>query len=106
MGILTPVLESTKLTAAKCNFGQITESLVKDVFIVNMANKEVQQKLCTDPKQTVNGTIQFAIAYGEGTIRQQSFDKLERPNINTEATEVNNINRLDKERPRQQMLPL
>ena len=28
--------------ASKCNFGAITESLVKDVFIVNMNNKEVQ----------------------------------------------------------------
>ena len=38
--------------AAKCNFGGITESLLKDVFIVNTTNKEVQQKLCTKPKAT------------------------------------------------------
>ena len=38
--------------ASKCNFGTITESLVKDVFIVNLINKEVQQKLCTEPKTT------------------------------------------------------
>ena len=46
--------------ALKCNFGTITESLVKDVFIVNMINKEVLQKLCTEPKANVNN-IQFAI---------------------------------------------
>ena len=38
--------------AAKCNFGNITESLVKDVFIVNLINKDVQHKLCTEPKTT------------------------------------------------------
>ena len=77
--------------AAKCNFGGITESLVKDVFIVKMAKKHVQQKLCTEPKTTVNETIQFAIAYEEGTTRQTSIDKLERPNLKSKATEVNNI---------------
>ena len=43
--------------AAKCNFGGITNSLVKDVFIVNMANQDVQQKLCTEPKTTAEETI-------------------------------------------------
>ena len=49
--------------AAKCNFGTITDSLVKDVFTVNMINQFVQQKLCTEPKATAAETIQFAIAY-------------------------------------------
>ena len=70
---------------------------MKDVFIVNMANKEVRQKLSTEPKPTVNETIQFAIAYEEGSIRQQSFDKLERPNMKTEAIGRNNINQLQKD---------
>ena len=56
-----------------------------------MVNKDVQQKLCTEPKSTVNETIQFAIAYQKGTMPQKSFDKLERPNIKSEGTEVNNI---------------
>ena len=56
--------------AAKFNFGSITESLVKDVFIVNMNNKEVQQKLCTEPKTTIAETIQFAKSYEEGAMRQ------------------------------------
>ena len=78
--------------AAKCNFGTITESLVKDVFIVNMNNEEVQQKLCTEPKTSIADTIQFAIAYEEGTLRQQTFDKLDKPNIKHEPYEINNIN--------------
>ena len=78
--------------AAKCNFGRITESLVKDVFIVNMMNKDVQQKLCTEPKTTIEENIEFAIAYEEGTIRQKSFDKLEKLNVKTEAGEINKVN--------------
>ena len=83
--------------AAKCNFGAITESLVKDVFIVNMKNKEVQQKLCTEPKTSIDETIQFAIAYEEGTLRQQTFDKLDKPNIKHEPNEINNINKGTKQ---------
>ena len=66
---------------------------MKDVFIVNMINKEVQQKLCTEPKASVNDNIQFAVAYEEGTIRQQSFDCIEKPKIKTEPSKLNNINR-------------
>ena len=76
--------------AAKCNFGTITESLVKDVFIVNMNNKDVQQKLCTEPKSTIADNIQFAISYEEGALRQQSFEKMNKPNIKPEPNEINN----------------
>ena len=77
--------------AAKCNFGTITESLVKDVFIVNMNNKDVQQKLCTEPKSTIADTIQVAISYEEGALRQQSFEKLDKPNIKPEPNEIKTI---------------
>ena len=79
--------------AAKCNFGGITESLLKDVlFIVNMTNKEVQQKLCTEPETTVQRNIEFVIAYEEGTVRQKSFVKLEKINVKSEVGEKNNVN--------------
>ena len=78
--------------AAKCNFGGISESLVKDVIIVNMMNKDVQQKLCTEPKTTKEENIDFAIAYEEGTIWQKAFDKLEKLDVNTESGEINNVN--------------
>ena len=77
--------------ASKCNFGTITESLVKDVFIVNMINKGVQQKLCTEPKANVNDNKKFSIAYDEETIRRQSFDCIEKPKKTT-PSETNNIN--------------
>ena len=35
--------------AARCDFGNQTEGLVHDIFILNMNNKQVQEKLCTEP---------------------------------------------------------
>ena len=78
--------------AAKCSFGGITEILLEDVFIVNMTNKEVQQKLCTELETTVQENTEFVIAYEEGTIRQKSFDKLEKMNVKSEVGEKNNVN--------------
>ena len=82
--------------AAKCNFGAITDSLLEDVFTVNMTNQDVQQKLCTEPKATAAETIQFAVAYEEGTMRQQSFGMMDKSNLKTEVTDVNNINQSNK----------
>ena len=64
---------------------------MKDVFIVNMNNKDEQQKLCTEPKSTIADTIQFAISYEEGALRQQSLEKMDKPNIKPEPNEINNI---------------
>ena len=59
--------------AAECEFGTQTESLVHDIFILNMRNAAVQEKLCTEPKSTPQDALQFAIAYEEGTLRQKSY---------------------------------
>ena len=59
--------------AAKCNFGTVRENLVKDGFIVNKNTKEVQQKLCAEPKDTIAETIQFAISYEEGEAGMSSL---------------------------------
>ena len=36
-------------SAAKCKLGEITTTLVQDVFILNMNDKETQKKLCLEP---------------------------------------------------------
>ena len=78
--------------AAKCNFGTKPEGLVKDVFIVNMINKVVQQEMCTEQKASVADNIQFAIAFEERIIRQQSFENNMQPHIKAETKDVKNIN--------------
>ena len=59
--------------ASECDFGAQTESLVHDIFILNMKNLAVQEKLCTEPKTNPKDALEFAIAYEEGTLRQKSY---------------------------------
>ena len=64
---------SLKGLAAECDFGTQTESLVHDIFMENMKNQTVQEKLRTGPKATPQEALAFAIAFAEGTIRQKSY---------------------------------
>ena len=57
-----------------------------------MSNKDVPQKLCTEPKATIADTIQFTISFEEGALRKQLFAKLDNPNIKADPSELNNIN--------------
>ena len=38
-----------------------------------MNNKHVQEKLCTEPKETPAEALQFAIAFDDGQKRQKSY---------------------------------
>ena len=60
--------------AAKCNFGEQTDSLILDTFIQNMNNKTVQQNLCTEPKNDPHEAFRFAIAYEEGINQHRAFE--------------------------------
>ena len=59
--------------AAKCDFGSQTEGLVYDIFVLNMANKQVREKLCTEPKGNPNEALQFAIAFEDELRRQKTY---------------------------------
>ena len=58
--------------AARCDFGNQTEGLVHDIFVLNMINNQVQEKLCTEPKKNPAEALQFAIAFEDGLKRQKS----------------------------------
>ena len=59
--------------AAKCDFGEQTQSLVYDMFVLNMSNKQVQERLCTEPRENPRDALQFAIAFEEGIRRQKTI---------------------------------
>ena len=59
--------------AARYDFGNQTEGLVPDIFILLMNKKQVQEKLCTEPKETPAEALQFAIAFEDGLKRQSSY---------------------------------
>ena len=58
--------------AALCDFGEITPTLLLDMFILHMNNKKVQEKLCTEPKEP-DQALEFALAFGEGIQRQKAY---------------------------------
>ena len=59
--------------AAKCDFGNQTEGLVYDKFVLKMANKQVQEKICIEPKDNPADALQFAIAFENGLKRQKNL---------------------------------
>ena len=59
--------------AAKSVFSNQTEGLVYNIFVLNKANKQVQEKLCTEPKDNPNEALQFAIAFEDGLRRQKTY---------------------------------
>ena len=58
--------------ASKCDFGEQTQCLVYDIFLVNMSNKQVQKRLCTEPKDPA-AELHFAIVFEEVLRRQKSI---------------------------------
>ena len=45
--------------AALCDFGEISTTLVLDIFYLHMSNKKVREKLCTEPKEP-DQALEFA----------------------------------------------
>ena len=70
---LEQLWHSLNRMASECDFRDQTESLVHDIFILNMENLAVQEKLCTEPKASPQDALDFAIAYEEGTLRPKSY---------------------------------
>ena len=58
---------------AECDFRGQTEGLVHYLFILNMQNQAVQEKLCTESKATPKEALDFATAYEERSLRQRSY---------------------------------
>ena len=62
--------------AARCDFGNQTEGLVYDIFVLNMTNRQVQEKLCTEPKENLAEALQFALAFKDGLKRQRTYGNI------------------------------
>ena len=58
--------------AALCDFGEISTTLVLDIFYLHMSNKKVREKLCTEPKEP-DQALEFAIAFEDGVKRQKAY---------------------------------
>ena len=51
--------------AARCNFGVLEDRILRDVFIVNMNNREAQKELCRSTK-TPEEVYRIALSYERG----------------------------------------
>ena len=62
-----------KRLAARCELGDITQTLVRDVFILNMNKKKVQERPCVEPFANPTDALQYAISYEARLQRQKSM---------------------------------
>ena len=58
--------------AARCNFGTLETRILRDVFIVNMNNREAQNELCRSTK-TPEEVYRIALSYERGCKYAKSY---------------------------------
>ena len=59
--------------AANCDFGTQTTGLVFDIFVSNMKNTLVQERLFTEPKDNPDEALKFAVAFEQGAQQKKTF---------------------------------
>ena len=64
--------------AAKCGFGNQTERLVNDIFMLKMSKKQVQEKLCTEQEDNPSDALQFAIAFEDSLKHERTYRYIRR----------------------------
>ena len=84
---------------AICDFGEITTTLVLDMFILHISNKKVQEKLSIEPKEP-DQALHYAIAYGEGVKRQKSYG-MQAPETSKTSVKSEPIYAVEKSKPRE-----
>ena len=58
--------------AARCNFGTLEDRILRDVFIVNMNNRDAQKELCRSTK-TPEEVYRIALSYERGNKYASSY---------------------------------
>ena len=59
--------------AANCDFGTQTTGLVYDIFVSNMKNTLVQERLFTEPKDNPDEALKFAVAFEQGAQQKKTI---------------------------------
>ena len=62
--------------AAKCELNELTKTLVYDVFILNMRNTIVQERLLTEPKEDPEEALQFAVGHEQGVQQKKHIGRV------------------------------
>ena len=84
--------------ASSCELGEITQTLVHDVFILNMNNKKVQEKLCVESYENPQDVLQYAISCEKGIKRQKllGVGVTENSKVAVKSEPVYAVNRANK----------
>ena len=69
--------------AANCDFGTQTTGLVYDIFVSNMKNTLVQERLFTEPRNNPNEALKIAVAFEQGAEQKKTIC-VKTANINEE----------------------
>ena len=80
--------------AARCDFGNLTESLIMDAFIQNMQNRTVQERLCTEPNE--NPQEGGTMIRSSLRRRHQPAEELHRRKRRKKRTNVRNLQPREK----------
>ena len=59
--------------AANCDFGSQTTGLVYVIFVSNMKNTTVQERLFTEPKDNPEDALKFAVAFEQGAYQKKTI---------------------------------
>ena len=59
--------------------GDITQTLVHDVFLLNMNNKKVQERFCVEPFANPLDALQYSVSYEEEVKRSMGTSVAEQP---------------------------
>ena len=59
--------------ASRCELGELTQTLVHDVFISIMNNKKVQENLCVEHFNDPQEALQYVVFYEEGVKRRKTM---------------------------------
>ena len=82
--------------AANCDFGTQTTGLVYDIFVSNMKNTAVQERLFTEPKDNPEEALKFAVAFEQGA--QPKKNNLFKANNNNNYKRGTSIRRGENKR--------
>ena len=73
--------------AANCDFGTQTQGLVYDIFVSNMRNTVVQERLFTEPRDNPDEALKYAIAFEQG-VQQKRTICTKQPTVKEEPVAV------------------
>ena len=82
--------QQNQTKTALCNWEELEDSLVKNIFIQGMRNAQIQTDLLSEERDPI-GTLQYALARERGQENQQKMNSNNRYNTDTKPIGTNEV---------------